>query len=77
LRVARKPESKAYKATLRIVFLGFTLLGMTGFVFQLIASSFQMAAIGPIPRDTAIIILAAIAAVALGVTLYFRRRMAL
>jgi len=74
LRVTRKPESKAYRATLRVIAIGFSVLGVTGFIFQLVSSSFQMVALGPVSRDVAIIVMAAIAAVALGVALYLRRR---
>ncbi|RLE96870.1 MAG: protein translocase SEC61 complex subunit gamma [Thermoprotei archaeon] len=76
LRVTRKPDAKVYRTTLKVVTVGFTLLGAIGYVFQLVSASFQMVRIGPFPRDVAVIVLAALAAVALGVAVYLRRRAA-
>lgn len=76
LRVARKPNVKIYRTTLKVVAVGFTLLGGVGYVFQLVSASFQMVRVGPVPRDVAIIALAALAAVALGIAVYLRRRAA-
>ena len=76
LRVARKADAKTYKASLRIVFLGFALLGSVGYLFQLIGAGLRMATVGPLPSDTVVIVLAAMAAAVLGVALYLRRRAA-
>ena len=76
LRVTRKPEAKVYRGTLRIVVLGFLLLGSLGFTFQIVSSSFQMVRVAPVSRDVATIVLAALAAIVLGVVLYLRRRAA-
>ncbi len=74
LRVARRPDSRAFKASLRVVALGMALLGAIGYIFQLSGSALRAVAAPALPRDVVVVILAAIAAVTLGAVLYLRTR---
>lgn len=74
LRVTKRPDQKTYKASLRIVLLGLSLLGALGYVFQLAGSALRMVSVSPISTDILVIVLAAVAAVTLAVVLYLRRR---
>lgn len=74
VRITRKPDKDEFMLTLKVVMMGLALLGSLGFIFQLIGSAFQFARFGPIPKDTAIIFLAAILAVVLGSIVYARKK---
>jgi preprotein translocase subunit Sss1 len=74
LRVAKRPDSKAFKASLRMVTLGVTLLGAVGYIFQLAGSALRTVAAPAMSRDVVAVILAVIAAVTLGAVLYLRSR---
>lgn len=74
LRVAKKPEQKAFKASLRVVSLGIALLGAIGYLFQLAGSALRMVAAPAVSRDVIVIVLAVIAAITLGAVLYLRAR---
>jgi len=72
--MSRKPDKDEFMLTLKVVAIGLTILGSLGFVFQLIGSAFQFARFGPVPKDIAIIFLAAILAIVMGAIVYARRR---
>jgi len=74
LRVAKKPDSKAFKVSLRMVALGITLLGAMGYIFQLTGSALRTVAAPAVSRDIIAVILAVIAAITLGAVLYLRTR---
>ena len=74
IRMSRKPDRDEFMLTLKVVAIGLTILGSLGFVFQLIGSAFQFARFGPVPKDIAIIFLAAILAIVMGAIVYARRR---
>lgn len=74
LRVTKRPEPKVFKASMRVVTLGIAVLGAMGYLFQLAGSALRMVAAPLIPRDILVVVLAAIAAVTLGVALYLRAR---
>ncbi|MEM0459893.1 MAG: protein translocase SEC61 complex subunit gamma [Thermofilaceae archaeon] len=74
LRVTKRPDKKAYRASLRIVALGLSLLGAIGYVFQLAGSALRMVSVSPISGDVLVVVLAAVAAITLAVVLYLRRR---
>lgn len=74
LKVAKRPDPKAYRTSLRAVFLGLSILGVLGFVFQLAGSALRMISVAPPSSDIMIIILAAVAAITLAVVLYLRSR---
>jgi len=74
LKLVRKPPKEEYKLTLKVVLLGLGILGSIGYIFQLIGSAFQFAQVGIIPRDIAIIVIAVIAAIVMGITAYMARK---
>jgi protein translocase SEC61 complex gamma subunit len=74
LRVAKRPEPKAFKASLRVVTLGITLLGAIGYLIQLAGSALRMVAAPAVSRDVVVVALAVIAAITLGAVLYLRSR---
>lgn len=74
LKVAKRPDPKAYRASLRAVFVGLSMLGVLGFVFQLAGSALRMVSIAPPSSDTLVIVLAAVAAITLAAVLYLRSR---
>lgn len=74
LRVAKRPDPKAYRLSLRVVALAFSLLGALGYIFQITGSALRMVSISPPPSDVIVIVLAAVAAVTLAAVLYLRRR---
>ncbi|MEM0023115.1 MAG: protein translocase SEC61 complex subunit gamma [Thermofilaceae archaeon] len=74
LRITKRPDKKTYRASLRIVALGLSLLGAIGYVFQLAGSALRMVSVSPISGDVLVVVLAVVAAVTLAVVLYLRRR---
>ncbi len=74
LRATKRADPKAYKASLRVVGLGFALLGSLGYLFQLIGAGLRMARFAPASSDVITIALAAVAAVTLAAVLYLRRK---
>jgi len=76
LKVARRPDSKVYRASLRMVVLALSVVGGLGYVFQLAGSALRMARLPAVSSEVLVVVLAAISAISLAVALYLARRYA-
>lgn len=74
LRATKRADPKTYKVSLKVVGLGFVLLGSLGYLFQLIGAGLRMAKLATVSSDVITIALAAVAAITLAAVLYLRRK---
>lgn len=74
LKLATKPTLEEYKLSLRVVIVGFSILGVIGFFFQLIGSMLEMQSLRTLPPEASLLVglVALLAILALG--LYLRSR---
>jgi len=73
-KLIKRPERSELMLTLRVVTLGLVVLGVVGYIFQLVGSALRAAGAFHIPREIALFALGASMAVVLGLVLYMRRR---
>lgn len=71
IKFTKKPERREFTLTLKVVTLGFILLGSIGFVFQLLGSALQFRPIAGVPRE--LIILGVISVIVLGLAISLYR----
>ncbi|RLE96637.1 MAG: protein translocase SEC61 complex subunit gamma [Thermoprotei archaeon] len=71
IKFTKKPERREFTLTLKVVTLGFVLLGSIGFVFQLLGSALQFRPIAGVPRE--LIILGVISVIVLGLAISLYR----
>lgn len=71
INFTKKPERREFTLTLKVVTLGFVLLGSIGFVFQLLGSALQFRPIAGVPRE--LIILGVISVIVLGLAISLYR----
>ncbi|MEM1509093.1 MAG: hypothetical protein QW291_04455 [Thermofilaceae archaeon] len=74
LRATKKADPKTYKVSLKVVGLGFVLLGSLGYLFQLIGAGLRMVKLATVSSDVITMALAAVAAITLAAVLYLRRK---
>lgn len=74
LRATKRPDSKTFRASMRVVGLGIIILGSIGYIFQLAGSALRMVSLSPPSTDVLVIVIAALVALVLGVALYVRRK---
>jgi len=70
IKFTKKPERREFTLTLKVVTLGFVLLGSIGFVFQLLGSALQFRPVTGVPRELIILGVIGVIVIALAISLY-------
>ncbi len=70
IKFTKKPERREFTLTLKVVTLGFVLLGSIGFVFQLLGSALQFRPIAGVPRELVILGVISVIVLGLAISLY-------
>lgn len=74
IRVSRKPNKTQLKLSLKISLLGLLILGLSGYIIQLLATSLREYKLPPIPREYLIYLSISIIVAILAIFAYRMRK---
>ncbi len=70
IKFTKKPQRREFTLTLKVVTIGFMLLGSIGYVFQLLGSALQFRPVAGVPKELVIIGIVSGIVLALAISLY-------